>query len=213
MGVTFFPEASRAGARCGVSSAPMACLPRNTPPSESRRGQLYMATAVEEALSEKKKLIVEAKHRHRQNPRLSRARPLIGTARGRLHRNQSTPGAALLPRHPLPRTRLRPPSARLLHERPQQLRLPPEDLRSRKTLPSSPASKRLPTSRSSAIGNRPPNSATAPRSARCPKTAPPGELQVRRPLRALRGPEMQTVRALLHHAHATARRRSRHHHR
>jgi hypothetical protein len=65
------------------------------------------------------------RHRHRQDPGLPAARPAHRPARHRLHRHQGPAGSALLPRHSLPRNAAR-RAARLLHEGPRQLPVPPQ---------------------------------------------------------------------------------------
>ena len=144
------------------------------PNYEFRPGQLEMAEAVESALADRKHLIVEAGTGTGKTLAYLVPAHSLRQAHRRLHRHQESAGAALLQGHSFPAEAFPPAAAGLLHEGPQQLRLPPEDLRRRAASRFSPAWKRSPISRSSATGRRPPNPATAPRSRRCPKPAPPG---------------------------------------
>ena len=133
-----------------------------------------MAEAVESALADRKHLIVEAGTGTGKTlaylvpALLSGKRIVVSTGTKNLQEQLFFKDIPFLQQH-FPR-----PLQRLLHEGPQQLRLPPEDLRRRKASRCSPASKKSPISRSSANGKRPPNSATAPKSRRCPNRAPPG---------------------------------------
>ena len=167
------------------------------PNYEYRDGQLQMAEAVESALAEKKHLIVEAgtgtgKTLAYLVPAiLSGKRVVISTGTKNLQEQLFFKDIPFLEQH-------LGAAARLLHEGPLQLRLPPENLRRRKG-----AGARRP-GRGRRFPNHPPvgedhrKPATAPKSRRFPK-AQQRLGQARRALRSLHRPEVPAVRALLHH--------------
>ncbi len=186
-------------------------LSRWHPNYEFRPGQLEMAEAVEAALKDRRHLIVEAGTGTGKTLAYLVPAILSGKRRRHLHRHQEPPGTALLQGRPLPAAAFRAAAAGLLHEGPQQLRLPAEDLRRRKAAhPDRPGrSRRLPdhprlgskteTGDRAEIATLPENStAWAKVDARA---------------RAVHGPEVPAVRPLLHHADAPAGAGERHHHR
>jgi hypothetical protein len=73
-----------------------------------------------------------SRHGHRQDAGLPGSRAALRQAHRGLHRHQESAGAALLQGHSVSAAALSAAAARLLHEGPQQLRLPAEDLRRRK---------------------------------------------------------------------------------
>ena len=127
------PSARNMTFRSTNSFAPGGVLSRTHPAYEFRRGQLQMAQAVEQALEEKRHLIVEAGTGHGQDPGVSGAGDSLRQAGHHFHRHQESAGATLLQRYPVSRTsafsRRRRQAERLLHEGAQQLSLPEEALR------------------------------------------------------------------------------------
>ena len=151
-----------------------------------------------------------SRHRHRQNAGVPGPGDSLRQARRDFHRHQKSARAALLQGHPVSRTPPG-PAARLLHEGPRQLRLPPENLRRRKGAhPRRPRrSRRLPhhpRMGEDHRNRRPQRDQDAARSEHRLG-------QDRRAQRAMLRTKVSAVRALLHHRHAPARAGERHHHR
>ena len=158
---------------------PGGLLAAKHPAFELRQGQMEMAAAVEEALSENRKLIVEAGTGTGKTlaylvpALLSERRVVISTGTKALQEQ------LVLSRYSVSRKSVRPAAARLLHERPQQLRLPAEDLRGGGYAGAFRSWKKWPIFRSSRSGRRQRKPATGRRSGRCPRTAPPGRRSMR----------------------------------
>ena len=157
------------------SSRPAAFCRRRHPAYEFRRGQLQMAQAVEEALEEKRHLIVGGRHRYRQNAGVSAARHPLRQARHHFDRHEEPAGAALLQRRSISGARTlprrRPQAFRLLHEGPQQLSLPQKALRPHRPARPERSRRNRTLSAPSPPGRKPRTPATAPNSPNCPRRA------------------------------------------
>jgi ATP-dependent DNA helicase DinG len=103
-------------------------LSKTHPRYEHRPGQLDMAEAVASALADKRHLLVDAGTGTGKT--LAYLVPaILSGKRVILHRYEKPPGTAFLQGHPISPKAFCKPASGLLHERPQQFRLSPENLR------------------------------------------------------------------------------------
>ena len=155
--------------------------PRSLPAFESRPAQRRDGRGRRRHAAERRRAARRGRHRHRQNPRLSRSRHPQRPARARLHRHQESSGTDLLQGPRGPARRARRAVHRDLHEGPGKLPLPsPVRIVSRvrptggtlQLFGESAAQVFLPDHR--AVGQRRPRPAIAQRSPICRKTCRSG---------------------------------------